>query len=88
MDQVPPLQTVPDLADLRRAAVLSQKDLCKMSGVSVPTICGTERGRHQARPSIIRKLAAALGVSPQMIAHACAESYRRGQVEIAERVKP
>jgi transcriptional regulator with XRE-family HTH domain len=50
------------LRELRRRKGLSQKDLAGKSGVGQDTISGIESGRHQARPSTLRKLADALGV--------------------------
>ena len=50
------------LRELRRRKGLSQKDLAELAGVGQDTISGIESGRHEARPSTIRKLASALGV--------------------------
>jgi transcriptional regulator with XRE-family HTH domain len=50
------------LRELRRRKGLSQKDLAKKSGIGQDSISGIESGRHQARPSTLRKLADALGV--------------------------
>lgn len=50
---------------LRERRVLSQMDLAKQAGVSDRTIRDIERGKYvDARPSTIRKLAAALAVEP------------------------
>ncbi len=46
----------------RRLKGWSQKDLAEESGVNQDTISGVESGRHEPRPSTLRKLAAALGV--------------------------
>lgn len=40
----------------------SQKDLSERSGVGQDTISGVESGKHEPRPSTLRKLASALGV--------------------------
>lgn len=48
--------------ELRRRKGWSQKDLARASGVGQDTISGVESGRHDPRPSTLRKLAAALGV--------------------------
>lgn len=53
------------LRQLRRIKGLSQKDLAKAAGVGQDTISGIESGRHEPRPSTIRKLAKALNVEPQ-----------------------
>lgn len=55
------------LKSLRRERVLSQQDLERISGVAQHTISDLESGKRGARPSTIRKLAEALGVSPQKI---------------------
>ena len=49
------------LRELRRRKGLSQKDLADDSGVGQDTISGIECGRHEPRPSTLRKLAEALG---------------------------
>ena len=46
----------------RRRKGLSQKDLANASGVGQDTISGIESGRHEPRPSTLRKLADALNV--------------------------
>ena len=50
------------LKQLRRRRGLSQKDLAEASGVGQDTISGIESGRHEPRPSTLRKLADTLGV--------------------------
>lgn len=50
------------LRELRRRRGLSQKDLAKKSGIGQDSISGIESGRHEARPSTLRRLAEALGV--------------------------
>lgn len=50
------------LRELRRRKGLSQKDLAIKSGVGQDSISAIESGRHQARPSTLRKLAEALEV--------------------------
>ena len=37
-----------------------------LSGVAYDTIHGVETGKHQPRPSTVRKLADALGVTPDV----------------------
>ena len=53
---------VEKLRELRRLRVLTLRELEEESGVSYNTIWRLENGYRQARPSTIRKLAAALGV--------------------------
>ena len=56
-----------DGAKLRRArtrAALTLRELAEASGVDHTTIWQLEAGRRGARPSTVRKLAAALGVQP------------------------
>ncbi len=50
------------LRELRRLRVLTLRELEEESGVSYNTIWRLENGYREARPSTIRKLAAALGV--------------------------
>ena len=50
------------LVEYRRRQGLSQRDLAEMSGVSPSTIYEIEKGRREAKPSTLRKLATALGV--------------------------
>ncbi len=52
------------LRRLRQELALSQQDLERVSGVTQHTISDLESGKRGARPSTIRKLAAALGVEP------------------------
>jgi transcriptional regulator with XRE-family HTH domain len=47
---------------IRRRKGWSQKDLAEESGVGQDTISGIESGRHEPRPSTLRKLADALDV--------------------------
>jgi transcriptional regulator with XRE-family HTH domain len=46
----------------RRVRLLSMRDLASLSGVALSTIARIEAG-HPVRPSTLRKLATALGVS-------------------------
>jgi transcriptional regulator with XRE-family HTH domain len=48
--------------EIRRRKGWSQKDLAEESGVGQDTISGIESGRHEPRPSTLRKLAVALDV--------------------------
>jgi transcriptional regulator with XRE-family HTH domain len=48
--------------EIRRRKGWSQKDLAEESGVGQDTISGIESGRHEPRPSTLRKLADALDV--------------------------
>ncbi len=52
------------LRELRRLRVLTLRELEEKSGVSYNTIWRLENGYRQARPSTIRRLAAALQVDP------------------------
>jgi transcriptional regulator with XRE-family HTH domain len=53
---------VETLREFRRQKGWSQKDLANESGVGQDTISGIEKGRHEPRPSTLRKLADALEV--------------------------
>jgi transcriptional regulator with XRE-family HTH domain len=52
------------LRALRQRAFLTQVELGEKAGMSEATINRLESGKHDARISTARKLAAALGVSP------------------------
>lgn len=58
------MKNLPQLKYIREGRALSQRDLAAMSGVAHDTIGQLERGERKARPSTIRKLAEALGVTP------------------------
>jgi transcriptional regulator with XRE-family HTH domain len=53
---------VDTVKEIRRRKGWSQQDLAKESGVGQDTISGIESGRHEPRPSTLRKLADALDV--------------------------
>ena len=53
------------LRDLRKRALMSQRELAKRSGVGVTTIVRIERNQVEPQGATIRKLAEALGVEPQ-----------------------
>jgi transcriptional regulator with XRE-family HTH domain len=61
--------TVPALRQWRVRALLSQLDLARMAGVSPSTISLIETGKATPNYGTVRKLAAALGVSPLELAH-------------------
>ncbi len=52
------------LRDLRKRALMSQRELAKRSGVGVTTIVRIERNQVEPHGSTIRKLAEALGIEP------------------------
>ena len=52
------------LRELRLRRALTLRELAALSGVAFDTIHGIETGKHQPRPSTVRKLADALGVEP------------------------
>jgi transcriptional regulator with XRE-family HTH domain len=58
---------VPNLRELRRWAFLSQRDLAARAGLTQATVARLEAGKHRARPTTIRRLAAALGVEPHAL---------------------
>ncbi len=53
------------LKSLRQDQVLSQRELARTAGVTHVTVWRLENGFDLARPSTVRKLAAALGVEPR-----------------------
>lgn len=62
------MMPVPRLKELREKAFLTQADLASKSGVAEVTINRLEQGHHSARFSTIRRLAEALGVTPEDLA--------------------
>ena len=59
---------MPSLRRLRLEAGLSQESLAERAGVTSQTIYELERGLRRARPSTMRKIAQALGVSiPEVV---------------------
>jgi transcriptional regulator with XRE-family HTH domain len=52
------------LAAVRTRRALSQRDLAALAGCGPATIARLETGATEARPSTVRKLAAALRVKP------------------------
>ncbi len=63
--------------EIRRRKGWSQKDLAEESGVGQDTISGIESGRHEPRPSTLRKLADALDVE-------VADFFREPAVPLAD----
>lgn len=53
------------IKELREGQVIGQAELARAAGVSVNTIWRIEAGKVLPQPRTIRKIAAALGVSPQ-----------------------
>jgi transcriptional regulator with XRE-family HTH domain len=68
---------VETLREFRRRRGWSQKDLADESGVGQDTISGIESGRHEPRPSTLRKLADALDVE-------VADFFREPALPLAE----
>jgi transcriptional regulator with XRE-family HTH domain len=53
------------LRDLRKRALMSQRELAKRSGVGVTTIVRIERNQVEPQGRTLRKLAEALDVEPR-----------------------
>ncbi len=53
------------LRDLRKRALLTQRELADKSGVGVTTVIRIERNQVEPQGSTIRKLAEALDVAPE-----------------------
>jgi transcriptional regulator with XRE-family HTH domain len=68
---------VDTVKEIRRRKGWSQKDLAEESGVGQDTISGIESGRHEPRPSTLRKLADALDVE-------VADFFREPAVPLAD----
>jgi transcriptional regulator with XRE-family HTH domain len=54
------------LRELRPRRALTLRELGELSGVAYDTIHGIETGKQAPRPSTVRKLANALGVTPDV----------------------
>ncbi|MCA9877558.1 MAG: helix-turn-helix transcriptional regulator [Thermomicrobiales bacterium] len=54
------------LREVRLRRALTLRELGALAGVSYDSIHGIETGKQQPRPSTVRKLADALGVSPDV----------------------
>jgi transcriptional regulator with XRE-family HTH domain len=52
---------------LREERLLTQKDLAVKTGLTVATISRLENGQRRPRFTTLRKLAEALGVTPQVL---------------------
>jgi transcriptional regulator with XRE-family HTH domain len=50
--------------EIRESKLLTQSQVAQMMGVQTQTISNIERAKHIPRPITLRKLAIALGVSP------------------------
>ncbi len=55
------------LRKVRKGRALSLRDLGKLAGVSYDAIHAIEVGKQEPRPSTVRKLAAALGIEPEVL---------------------
>jgi transcriptional regulator with XRE-family HTH domain len=53
------------LRELRNLAFLTQRELAERAGLTQASVARLETGKHRARPSTARRLAAALGVEPK-----------------------
>ncbi len=62
-----PPSALPNLRPLREAALLTQRDLARLSGLTPVQICRIELGQHRPRVSTIRSLAKALKVPPHRL---------------------
>jgi transcriptional regulator with XRE-family HTH domain len=60
---------LPYLKEVRRSKGLRQKELSELASVSTGTIYRVETGQRGAYPGTLRKLATALGVSPEALVH-------------------
>jgi transcriptional regulator with XRE-family HTH domain len=56
---------LPNLKELRWSKGLSQRDLGELARVSSGTVYRVENGLRGAYPATVRKLASALGVTPE-----------------------
>jgi DNA-binding XRE family transcriptional regulator len=62
------------LRELRADQALSQRELAAKAGISKTTLVNIEVGRITPHPTTIRKLAAALGMSPRDLVRALREN--------------
>ena len=64
-DHSPPARS---LREVRAERLLTVRELAALTGVAASTIYLTETGRTAPRPSVMKRLAASLGVGPLEIA--------------------
>jgi transcriptional regulator with XRE-family HTH domain len=55
------------LRDIRKARLMTQEQLHERAGVAVSTIVAIEHGKQFPRGETLRKLAEALGVTPEWL---------------------
>ena len=79
---------LPGLKRCRERALLTQAELAERSGVAEVTINRLERGRHEARFSTVRKLAAALGVEPDELVAQGQEGKAAARTDLAAYAQP
>ena len=60
---------LPHLREVRRSKGLSQRELGKLARISSGTVYRVENGLRGAYPGTVRKLATALGVTPETLVH-------------------
>ena len=60
---------LPYLREVRRSKGLSQRELGELARVSSGTVYRIENGLRGAYPGTVRKLATALGVTPEALVH-------------------
>ena len=58
---------LPYLREVRQSKGLSQRELAELARVSTGTVYRVETGLRGAYPGTVRKLATALGVSPEAL---------------------
>jgi transcriptional regulator with XRE-family HTH domain len=65
-----------NLRQLREARHWSQEELAARSGVALATIAKLEAGAIRPQPTVLRRLAQALGLTPEDLARQLSEARR------------
>ena len=74
---------VPHLHRVRRAKLLSARELASAAGVNYQTVLRLEQGTYTAQYATVRKLAAALGVDPTELTGDLSDPGEDGLIRVA-----
>ncbi len=70
---------MPNLKEMRRRKLLTQKELAQALGTNYQTVQRWESGESTPRPAAMRRLCAVLGVTPDELLAAVDEAAARGE---------
>jgi transcriptional regulator with XRE-family HTH domain len=82
-------ERISHLRTLRRLRLWSQSDLAKAAGVATSTISHIETGKaNNLRPSVMRKIAQALGIKDPLTVYELRFAILGGEVDGPEDIRP